>query len=175
MQMDSGLLSELVRDQHIEQRTRFVDENGDAESAAPGTEEDTFEEESFGAELGEIELEDATGLTDEDGENVDEPAQADAVRNRASGGRNGRRGSRGQQRHGGGGDRRMRRGTAQTSNLPAITELLKPNQEILVQIAKEPIARKGARISESHRIAGTIPGVHAHGESRGGLAQDIVG
>ena len=169
MQMDSGLLSELVRDQHIEQRTRFVDENGDAESAAPGTEEDTFEEESFGAELGEIELEDATGSTDEDGEN-DEPAQADAVRNRASGGRNGRRGSRGQQRHGGGGDRRMRRGTAQTSNLPAITELLKPNQEILVQIAKEPIARKGARITSHIALPGRflvfMPTVNHVGVSR---------
>ena len=171
MQMDSGLLSELVRDRHIEQRTRFAGENGEEESAAAGTEEDTFEEERFGAELGEIELEDATGSADEDAEGI-EPANADAARNRASGGRNGRRGSRGQQRHGSGhgGDRRMRRGTAQTTNLPAITELLKPNQEILVQIAKEPIARKGARITSHIALPGRflvfMPTVNHVGVSR---------
>ena len=32
-------------------------------------------------------------------------------------------------------------------NLPQITDLLKEGQEILVQIAKEPIGKKGARIT----------------------------
>ena len=85
--------------------------------------------------MGEIELEDGSDSADE-AEESHEPANADAVRTRQGGGRSGRRGNRGQQRHAGGrGDSRMRRSTAQTTNLPAITDLLKPNQEILVQIA----------------------------------------
>jgi ribonuclease G len=169
VQMDSGLLSEFVRDQHIEQRTRFADENGDA--IAEG--EDDFsesEEEGFAAELGEIELEDASESPDE-AEETQEPANADAARNRQGGGRSGRRGNRGQQRHAGGrGDSRMRRSTAQTTNLPAITDLLKPNQEILVQIAKEPIARKGARITSHIALPGRflvfMPTVNHVGVSR---------
>ena len=39
------------------------------------------------------------------------------------------------------------RRSMQATNLPAISDLLKPGQEILVQIAKEPIAKKGARIT----------------------------
>ena len=46
-------------------------------------------------------------------------------------------------RRGGGPSRR----SMQTSDLPIISDLLKPGQEILVQIAKEPIAKKGARIT----------------------------
>ncbi len=171
VQMDSGLLSEFVRDQHIEQRTRFVDENGDESAEGSEIEDDSFsEEEAFGTELGEIELEDATDSGEEDTEDS-EPANADGARTRSSGGRSGRRGNRGQQRHGGhGGDRRMRRSTAQTTNLPAITDLLKPNQEILVQIAKEPIARKGARITSHIALPGRflvfMPTVNHVGVSR---------
>jgi len=36
----------------------------------------------------------------------------------------------------------MTRRAAQTSDLPIISDLLKAGQEILVQIAKEPIAKK---------------------------------
>ncbi|MFZ1944212.1 MAG: Rne/Rng family ribonuclease [Acidobacteriaceae bacterium] len=64
----------------------------------------------------------------------------------------------------------MRRSTAQTTNLPAITDLLKPNQEILVQIAKEPIARKGARITSHIALPGRflvfMPTVNHVGVSR---------
>ena len=42
----------------------------------------------------------------------------------------------------------------QTTNLPAISDLLKPGQEILVQIAKEPIAKKGARITSHIALPG---------------------
>ncbi len=41
-----------------------------------------------------------------------------------------------------------------TSDLPIISDLLKPGQEILVQIAKEPIAKKGARITSHIALPG---------------------
>ncbi len=169
VQMDSGLLSELVRDRHIEQRTRFDDENADASADGLEVEEDLSEDEAFTAEMGEIELEDAADSAEDEAEG-DQPANADATRSRPSGGRNGQRGNRSQQRRGQRGDGRMRRATAQTTNLPAITDLLKPNQEILVQIAKEPIARKGARITSHIALPGRflvfMPTVNHVGVSR---------
>ena len=58
----------------------------------------------------------------------------------------------------------------QTSNLPIISELLKQGQEILVQIAKEPIARKGARITSHIALPGRflvfMPTVNHVGVSR---------
>jgi ribonuclease G len=69
-------------------------------------------------------------------------------------------------RHGGGGQRR----TMQATNLPAISDLLKPGQEILVQIAKEPIAKKGARITSHIALPGRflvfMPTVSHTGVSR---------
>jgi Rne/Rng family ribonuclease len=46
------------------------------------------------------------------------------------------------------------RRSMQTSDLPVISDLLKANQEILVQIAKEPIAKKGARITSHIALPG---------------------
>jgi ribonuclease G len=46
------------------------------------------------------------------------------------------------------------RRSAQLSDLPIISDLLKPGQEILVQIAKEPIAKKGARITSHIALPG---------------------
>jgi len=46
------------------------------------------------------------------------------------------------------------RRSMQTSDLPIISDLLKPGQEILVQIAKEPIAMKGARITSHIALPG---------------------
>src|SRR5208282_4267018 len=46
------------------------------------------------------------------------------------------------------------RRSMQTSDLPVISDLLKPGQEILVQIAKEPIAKKGARITSHVALPG---------------------
>jgi Rne/Rng family ribonuclease len=59
---------------------------------------------------------------------------------------------RGRERRGRG--RNARRQSAQTSDLPIISELLKQGQEILVQIAKEPIAKKGARITSHIALPG---------------------
>ncbi len=71
---------------------------------------------------------------------------------RSSDGRSGegRSGERSGERGGRGPSRR----SAQTQDLPIISDLLKPGQEILVQIAKEPIAKKGARITSHIALPG---------------------
>jgi ribonuclease G len=73
----------------------------------------------------------------------------------------GDRGGRGERARstGGSGDRDRGRSNGhgrsmQATNLPAISDLLKPGQEILVQIAKEPIAKKGARITSHIALPG---------------------
>jgi len=62
------------------------------------------------------------------------------------------------------------RHSMQTTNLPTISDLLKPGQEILVQIAKEPIAKKGARITSHIALPGRflvfMPTVNHTGVSR---------
>ena len=77
------------------------------------------------------------------------------------------RGRRGGFRRGGGG-RRFRR--TEPQNLPLITDLLKEGQEILVQIAKEPIGKKGARITSHIALPGRflvyMPTVNHTGVSR---------
>ena len=66
------------------------------------------------------------------------------------------------------GGRRFRRHEPQ--QLPQITDLLKEGQEILVQIAKEPIAKKGARITSHIALPGRflvyMPTVNHTGVSR---------
>jgi len=80
-----------------------------------------------------------------------------------------RRGGNNQRgRRGGGGGRRFPRREPQ--NLPQITDLLKEGQEILVQIAKEPIGKKGARITSHIALPGRflvyMPTVNHTGVSR---------
>jgi len=74
-----------------------------------------------------------------------------------------RRGPRGRR-----GGRRFRRQEPQ--NMPQITDLLKEGQEILVQIAKEPIGKKGARITSHIALPGRflvyMPTVNHTGVSR---------
>ncbi len=68
----------------------------------------------------------------------------------------------------GGGGRRSRHN--EQRNLPLITDLLKEGQEILVQIAKEPIGKKGARITSHIALPGRflvyMPTVNHTGVSR---------
>jgi Rne/Rng family ribonuclease len=77
------------------------------------------------------------------------------------GGQRGRRG-------GGGGGRRFRR--RENLQVPQISDLLKEGQEILVQIAKEPIGKKGARITSHIALPGRflvyMPTVNHTGVSR---------
>jgi ribonuclease G len=111
----------------------------------------------------------------------DEPAQESTStgeprqrndRGRRNGGNRDRRGGRNSGGGNGGGDRGRGRGrqSMQTTDLPAINDLLKPGQEILVQIAKEPIAKKGARITSHIALPGRflvfMPTVNHTGVSR---------
>ncbi|MCI0353275.1 MAG: Rne/Rng family ribonuclease [Acidobacteriales bacterium] len=75
---------------------------------------------------------------------------------------------RGRARRGG---RRMRGGPRRPRGpLPQISELLKEGQEILVQIAKEPMGKKGARITSHIALPGRylvyMPTVNHNGVSR---------
>jgi Rne/Rng family ribonuclease len=81
------------------------------------------------------------------------------------------RGRTGRGRTGGPGRRPMRsRRNIPRGPLPQINELLKEGQEILVQIAKEPIAKKGARITSHIALPGRflvfMPTVNHTGVSR---------
>jgi ribonuclease G len=90
--------------------------------------------------------------------------------------RDGRRAPRGRERDGRRPGGHMRNGgrpgrhSMQTTDLPAISDLLKPGQEVLVQIAKEPIAKKGARITSHIALPGRflvfMPTVNHVGVSR---------
>ncbi|MGA2249856.1 Rne/Rng family ribonuclease [Terracidiphilus sp.] len=125
-----------------------------------------FKEARAGHSLEIEEIGTVTDLDEEEDEASEETATAPATRERSGSGRDrggrGRRNERGARngqsagtggqnsRRGGG----MSRRTAQTSDLPIISDLLKPGQEILVQIAKEPIAKKGARITSHIALPG---------------------
>ncbi|MBB5318973.1 Rne/Rng family ribonuclease [Tunturibacter empetritectus] len=118
---------------------------------------------------------------------TDRNRDQDRGRGRRDGRRDGRRGDRygrsdrndrprntggagDRERSSSGRDRRGGRSSMQSTNLPAISELLKPGQEILVQIAKEPIAKKGARITSHIALPGRflvfMPTVNHTGVSR---------
>ncbi len=79
-----------------------------------------------------------------------------------------RGGDRGRRGGGGGGARRFRR--RESAPVPLISDLLKEGQEILVQIAKEPIGKKGARITSHIALPGRflvyMPTVNHTGVSR---------
>jgi ribonuclease G len=138
VQLRTGDLGEMLQEAHLDHKIQlnFDDKN---------VEDESFDEEE-----------------DEDDEAVAEGQPAagqgqDSSQQRRDRGGRGRRGGRsgpgGQQ--GGQGQRRgMTRRSAQTSDLPIISDLLKPGQEILVQIAKEPIAKKGARITSHIALPG---------------------
>jgi len=136
-QVRTGDLGELLQEAHLDHKIQlnFDDKNGDEDEE---DEEEDEEEESAAA---------------------DQPAAGpgrESQQRRDRGGR-GRRGRGGQQagpQGGQGGRRGMTRRAAQTSDLPIISDLLKPGQEILVQIAKEPIAKKGARITSHIALPG---------------------
>ena len=147
-------LGEMVRESHLNQRLSYGPEGALAE-------EHEAEAEGFAAEP----------FLEEADEDLEEEPAADAGQpERAPRREDSRRGGRRQQgrrRPGQGGGRRP---TAQMSDLPVISELLKQGQEILVQIAKEPIAKKGARITSHIALPGRylvfMPTVNHVGVSR---------
>jgi Rne/Rng family ribonuclease len=149
-----GAIGDMVRDAHLEQRI-------EGEASALTIEEEEEEEED---EL-EDPFADAVAGT-EAGEEQAPAGTAQPARRPRDDQRRGGRGSRndGRRRQHG------RRQNAQTSDLPIISELLKQGQEILVQIAKEPIAKKGARITSHIALPGRflvfMPTVNHVGVSR---------
>jgi ribonuclease G len=182
--MVGSQLGDLVRDEHIQRRVMGDPEDEDeldesesdsdeeeideadeaharAESAAGG-----FTEEDFLTESAESEIHSAAANAG----TVPAPRRDDSRRDGRGDGRNNQRGGRrgnGQRgRNGGGGHRH----SAQTSDLPIISDLLKQGQEVLVQIAKEPIAKKGARITSHIALPGRflvfMPTVNHVGVSR---------
>jgi len=156
----------------------FVIEGGIDESPAsePEVDEAVAEQEEKEAEEAELEeaQAEAEALLDAEARGdgtvdarveVRAPAATAAYTQRAPRPAFDKRGQRGRR---GGGGRRFRRHEPQ--NVPLITELLKEGQEILVQIAKEPIGKKGARITSHIALPGRflvyMPTVNHTGVSR---------
>ncbi|MGA2348877.1 MAG: Rne/Rng family ribonuclease [Terracidiphilus sp.] len=132
-QLRTGDLGEMLQEAHLDHRIQlnFDEKTGDGE-----------------------------GFDDEDDEEPTAEGQpaagAAGQQRRDHSARGGRHGRGGQAASGGpaGKGRGMSRRSMQTSDLPIISDLLKPGQEILVQIAKEPIAKKGARITSHIALPG---------------------
>jgi len=140
--------------------------------AAEEFEEEEEDEEQGGEEFEEEEAEAVAGGESAEGEEVEARAETRGLPGTAGfqqraerqpfdsrrGGR--RRGGRGMHSR-----RNIQRGPA-----PKITDLLKEGQEILVQIAKEPIGKKGARITSHIALPGRflvyMPTVNHIGVSR---------
>jgi len=136
-QIRSGELGEMLQEAHLDHRIQMnFDDKAVAEEEEEGLESDEDEDEEPVAAEGQ-------------------PASDGQPQPRRDHGGRGRRGRGGQPGGHKPGDRRgPSRRSAQTSDLPIISDLLKPGQEILVQIAKEPIAKKGARITSHIALPG---------------------
>jgi ribonuclease E len=136
------------------------------EVAAQGGFSDTAEDEYEDSEAPFDDEQDSRSTDAVAGETA--PQQGEHERRGRRDRRDGRRG-RGD-RHGHGHGNGRARHSVQSTNLPAISDLLKPGQEILVQIAKEPIAKKGARITSHIALPGRflvfMPTVNHTGVSR---------
>jgi len=160
-------LMEAVRDAHVNERA-----TGKYEAEGLDPEEMEEVEEAFGreedeTESGDVEIEEATQEDLEDGSAEQRAPAAAGYQQRTERRPHDRRGGRR------GGGRRPMRGRPRHQSarqMPAISDLLKEGQEILVQIAKEPIAKKGARITSHIALPGRylvyMPTVHHTGVSR---------
>jgi ribonuclease G len=134
-QIRSGDLGELLQEAHLDHRIQLKLDEKNGEEAF---DEDEDEDEEPSAE----------------GQSAAGQGQ-DSLQQRRDRGTRGRRGRGGQGAPAGPGrGRGPSRRSMQTSDLPIISDLLKPGQEILVQIAKEPIAKKGARITSHIALPG---------------------
>jgi Rne/Rng family ribonuclease len=163
-------------DEAISGEIATVGESSNGETlhgAATPEESEEAEEDAEDAELEEAQAEAEALLAAESGgapaearAEVRAPAETAAFTQRAPRPGYDRRPGRGGRR--GGGGRRFKRREPQ--NLPLISDLLKEGQEILVQIAKEPIAKKGARITSHIALPGRflvyMPTVNHTGVSR---------
>jgi ribonuclease G len=138
-QLRTGDLGEMLQEAHLDHRIQlnFDEKNGDEESF------DDEEEPAPGSRP-------AAGISTQ--QRPDRSARGRRGRGgvTAPGGAHVQAGQAGQGARG----RGMSRRSMQTSDLPIISDLLKSGQEILVQIAKEPIAKKGARITSHIALPG---------------------
>jgi len=143
-QIRTGGLGELLQEAHLDHKIdlNFDEKNGEEDG------DESFDED-------ESEDEAVAGAAPAGGD-VARQGSGDQRRDRGGRGRRGRGGAGSEGVQGGQGNRRggPSRRSAQTSDLPIISDLLKPGQEILVQIAKEPIAKKGARITSHIALPG---------------------
>ncbi|HKD44848.1 MAG TPA: Rne/Rng family ribonuclease, partial [Candidatus Angelobacter sp.] len=167
-------LTEAVRDAHINERA-----TGQYEGEGLDPEEMEQVAEALGlAEVGEEMEEEDEDLESAEEGGVEDLEGARAEHRAAAGTAGYQQAQRAERRPGdrrGGrrtGGRRGVRGRRFQAprRLPAISDLLKEGQEILVQIAKEPIAKKGARITSHIALPGRflvyMPTVHHTGVSR---------
>jgi ribonuclease G len=139
-QMRTGDLGEMLQEAHLDHRIQL---NFDGKTGEDDEEEEEDDEDDA----------DESGAADQPAASGEGRAQPQQSRDRSGRGRRGRspQGSQGSQGNRRGGPSRR---SMQTSDLPIISDLLKPGQEILVQIAKEPIAKKGARITSHIALPG---------------------
>ncbi len=181
-------LGTMIREMSIDEITRtgsdddeeedFIEEHSIEEQGYDALEDEAIEEgEEIDETEGELAQEGFAEGAEPDGA-APAPDRQEYERRRGRGRRDGRRGDRtrgrfsssGDRDRNGGRDRRGVRGSMQVTNLPAISELLKPGQEILLQIAKEPIAKKGARVTSHIALPGRflvfMPTVNHTGVSR---------
>ncbi|MFY9853378.1 MAG: Rne/Rng family ribonuclease, partial [Terracidiphilus sp.] len=137
-QLRTGDLGEMLQEAHLDHRIQlnFDEKNGDEES---------FDDED--------EEEPAAGARPAAGVVTQQRPDRNARGRRGRGGV-ATPGAQGGQPGQGNRGRGMSRRSMQTSDLPIISDLLKSGQEILVQIAKEPIAKKGARITSHIALPG---------------------
>jgi ribonuclease G len=166
-------------DRYTEEEDALEDTNGSQIGAAvrESGEETELEDDEY--DFGSEELEESELLAEEasdedEGEEQDENEEPEVAAAPEPGrqrperfDRRDRRGRRGAPPMRGGGRMRPRQ---QSRALPLISELLKEGQEILVQIAKEPIGKKGARITSHIALPGRflvyMPTVNHIGVSR---------
>jgi Rne/Rng family ribonuclease len=129
-QLRTGDLGEMLQEAHLDHRIQL----------------------NFDQKNGDVDLDDEEDDEEPLAEGQPAPSEGQQRRDRGTRGRRGRgtQGAPSGQPRGRGPARR----SMQTSDLPIISDLLKPGQEILVQIAKEPIAKKGARITSHIALPG---------------------
>jgi ribonuclease G len=127
----TGELGEMLQEAHLDHKIQL------------NFDEKSVEDESFD----EDEEEEGATTEAQPGDASGQPRRDRGQRGRGRGGRS----AAPQQGNRRGGPTRR---SMQTSDLPIISDLLKPGQEILVQIAKEPIAKKGARITSHIALPG---------------------
>ena len=169
----NGLISDAVRDAETDEATEEEEYDFNGQGQGEGDEYEFEESElvasgesddSEGDETnGRAELRAPAGTAGYQ-QRTERPSYERRDRNDRSRRDRDQRGRRG----GGGGRMRMRAQSSRT--MPMISDLLKEGQEILVQIAKEPIGKKGARITSHIALPGRflvfMPTVNHIGVSR---------